>query len=291
MARQTWPCAKVIEASGQVVFLAIHRHFDTDWVVRMNVFGYPQLRFLDAHGRELLGSSEHAYARTEADILAAVAALRGRKPGDWAARKLPAVLAKVVPKNDVKLAESWDCEARIEVWRRLLPKCTAAQMAELFAWETDAAIRLEAARAMPVRTDDKASLRFARQALDDPNDYVREVGFQLLGKIGGPDAGAELAARIEGLLGGRLVYANTNNMLCLAVEKAGEVCEPILIEPLGEVFRRESANNSATHLAVASLAAIGRKHGKAKVNKALQLALSVDGDQAARLHEAARAAM
>ena len=64
-----------------------------------------------------------------------------------------------------------------------------------------------------------------------------------------------------------------------------------MVQPLASVLRKEKANNSATHLAVAGLVAIGKKHGKKKVRAALQLALTVEGRGAERLHAAARAAL
>ncbi|MCA8973625.1 MAG: HEAT repeat domain-containing protein [Planctomycetes bacterium] len=291
MARETWPCAEVIKASERVVFLAVHRHDDTDWTVRLNVLGYPQILFLDAWGQLLPGGNEHNYARTKAAVVAAVDAFAGCGSGPQPRLKLSSRLRKLVPKEDADKLTSWDCMTRIEVWRRRIPACDQKALAAIFAWETDPVARLEALRAMGKVGRGKDVIKVAIDAVGDQNDYVRQEAFALLGTLGGAEAAKALVNVIESVLGGRSGYANPNNMLCAAVEAAGKAAEPSAIESLANVLRRHTSDNYATHLAVGALAAIGSKHGRGRVRAALELALAVKGHGAERLHEAARAAM
>jgi hypothetical protein len=278
MARETWPTDDVKRCAEDVVFLAVHRNDDVDWTTRLNVIAYPQTLFLDGAGNVLPGGRDHAFARTKEQVVAAVRAFAGERETVLRPLRVPQELLRGgMPKQRIQQLGSPDCDVRLAAWRQMLPGLTPAQLQVLFVHEPDAMARLEALRAMPrTSAHHAAATELATKAAGDPNDYVRQEA---------------VAAMIDAVLAGESGYANPNNMLCAATKAAATVAEPALVEPLASVLRKEKANNSATHLAVAALAAIGERHGKPAVEKALELALAVDGAGAERLHVAARAAL
>ncbi len=292
MARETWPTPEVKAVNDDVVFLAVHRNNDTDWTTRLNVIAYPQTLFLDGWGEVLPKGREHVFIRDKAQLVAAVKAFAGKHETKQPTRTLPDDLLKLVPKEVRDDVIAPDQDVRIAAWRKLVPKLTPAQLSQLYGSESDALARLEVVRAMP-RDKQNASLaiELASAGVDDPNDYVRQEAITLLAAVGGKDAAKVLAGMIDKVLGGRSGYANPNNMLCAAVKAGSTVADPEMVPALKRVLQQEKANNSATHLAVAALAAIGKKHGRDKVREALEVALTVDGTNADRLHAAAKAAL
>jgi hypothetical protein len=292
MARETWPSDEVKAVNGDVVFLAVHRNDDVDWTTRLNVIAYPQTLFLDGWGEVLPNGREHVFIRDKQQLVAAVKKFAGGRVTATAPRTLPPALRAAVPKALQDAAVSPDCDVRTAVWRELLPKLSPALVSQLYGSESDAVVRLEALRAMPRDREHRdAAVELASAAVADANDYVRQEAIALLAATGGKGAATALAAVIDKVLGGRSGFANPNNMLCAATKAAATVADPGLVDALARVLKQERANNSATHLAVAALAAIGKKHGRDTVKAALELALKVDGNGADRLHAAARAAL
>lgn len=297
MAQKTWPCAEVTEASEDVVLLAVHRNDDTDWTVRLNVIGYPQTLFLDAWGTVLPKGRSHVFVRTKQQVVAAIAAFANHSHGKQPKLRLPRRLVKAVPRAQRSDLVSPNYDVQAAAWRKVIPKLSLIELAELFGWERDAVIRLDVLRAKQLRgipkhgKPDPVRFDLARRAVADENDYVRQEAFALLGDIGGKQAAAALADVITSVLAGNSGYANPNNMLCAAIRASGQVAEPVSVDGLARVLQQKQANNSATFLAVRALAAIGRKHGKQLVKPALRLALDVKGHGAARLHGEARQAL
>jgi hypothetical protein len=292
MARETWPTAEVHAVQDEVVFLAVHRNDDVDWTTRLNVIAYPQTLFLDGWGEVLPGGRDRVFIRDRHELVAAVEAFAGERATEARPPVLPAELLAAVPERLREDVASPDCDLRIAVWRRLVPEFTPARLELLFGSESDALARLEALRAMPRTAEDRpAAVRLATAGLRDANDYVRQDAIALLAALGGPEAGRALAEVIDRVLAGGSGYANPNNMLCAAARAAATVADPGLVAALGRILEREKANNSATHLAVAALRAIGEQHGGETVRAALELALKVEGAGAERLHAAAQAAL
>jgi hypothetical protein len=292
MAKETWPTPEVKAVNDDVVFLAVHRNNDTDWTTRLNVIAYPQTLFLDGWGEVLPNGRERVHIRNKEELVAAVKAFAGKRPTEARVPAVPRDLLDALPKALREQVAVPDQDVRIAVWRKLVSNFSPSQLEQLYGCEPDALARLEAVRAMPHdQKNRKAAVELAKSAVADANDYVRQEAITLLTAVGGKDAAKVLAEIVEKVLGGRSGYANPNNMLCAAVKAGATVTEPELVDALAKVLKQEKANNSATHLAVAALAAIGKKHGKSKVKAALELALSVDGTNADRLHDAARAAL
>ena len=292
MARETWPTPEVKAVNDDVVFLAVHRNDDVAWTTRLGVIAYPQTLFLDGWGEVLPNGRDQVFIRDKTQLVAAVRRFAGGHTTVAAARTLPEALAGAVPKDLRDDVVSPDSDVRCAAWSRVLPKLAPAELSLLFANESDAVTRLGVLRSVPRDAKHRGSaVQLASAGLADANDYVRQEAIGLLAAVGGPDAGQALAEVVDKVLGRRSGYANPNNMLCAATKAAATVAEPGLIPALTRVLEQEKANNSATHLAVAALAAIGKKHGRAKVRAALEVALKVEGSGADRLHAAAKAAL
>jgi hypothetical protein len=293
MQRETWPTPEVAAVNDDVVFLAVHRNDDVDWTRRLNVIAYPQTLFLDGWGELLPNGRDHVWIRDKRDLVTAVKKFAGDHATVAAPHVVPPQLLDGLTRQMIGRLANDDCDVRLAAWRELLPKLQPASLRALYDCESDAVARLEAVQWMAKhagKARDEA-IGLATAAIGDGNDYVRQEAITLLAAVGGPQAGKVLADVIDKVLGGRSGYANPNNMLCAATKAAATVADAGMVDSLARVLKQEKANNSATHLAVAALAAIGKKHGKPKVKAALELALEVDGANADRLHAAAKAAL
>ena len=287
MAREAWPKEEVIEASGEVVCLAVHRYEQegapklgelwpksfsaSEWAVRLNVLGYPQLRLLDGWGRPLEGLDRFVYARTAAQVRDAMRGTAQRAPSKLTPpkRKLPAGLAKLVPEKLREGAVNPDPDLRTAAWAEVLVKKQPKpdQLMLLFEWETDPVIRLGVLRSMlsvKAPGESRDAMEILRLAVGGPNDYVRSEAIAQLAAIGGEEPAKILSEVILAVLDKRGGYANPNNVLCAATKAAIEVADSSMLEVLERVLAETTENNTAHRYALDGLKAIGKQRGMAK---------------------------
>lgn len=289
MARDAWPKQQVVEASKDAVMLAVYRWADpksgeardSEWAKRLNVKGYPQIRILDGWGRTMPGTWGREYARTAAEVAAAIdlsKAATGKKPD---APRFPEKLAGHLASTDRKAAVDPVGCVRARVWLAALAEGAwpTADLVALLRAVDDPLVRIAAIERLASGTPtlDDPALAALDEALAGDNDYVRNAAMQLLGKVGGPKAAKALGAVITKALDDRGRFKNTNNVLCEAVETTIGMADPSLVDVLSRVVSTQEANNRALLLAVQSLVAIGRKSGADLVRKPLEAAGKKEG--------------
>jgi len=285
MAREAWPKEEVIEASRDVVCLAVHRYdrdgespFESlwpkdqkmsEWAVRLDVMGYPQVRLLDGWGRPFEGVESAPSARSAETICEAMhtAARAGAKKLVAPRRKLSAALKKIVPDKRQEDAVSPDVTVRAAVWGELLAKKRLKPGALLAIFEgEDDPLRLLAVlwllREGRLDEKDEEALRLLELAVAGTNDYVRAEAIAATAQLGGKGAVAILSDVIEKVLDGKSGWSNPNNMLCAAAHAAIDVAEPDLLDVLERVMAETGTNNSAHHSAARALRAIARQNAK-----------------------------
>jgi HEAT repeat protein len=307
MAREAWPKQEVIDASRDVVCLAVYRwrrHDDPEtpssndaarkgavedgeWAIRLDVRGYPQIRLLDGWGRPLPSAAAHEYARDAKQVVAAMDVARkegrGRPKPDVVA--VPAKLLQRLPEKDRAAAADPIGSVRCRTWLKALEKgaWSSADMLALLRADDDPVLRLRLIERIGEAKLDDAAAGALADAVDGTNDYVRGAALKLLGKTGGARAVALLAATIgKGVDGGK-GWKNPNNVLCDAVEASIATPDKALVDPLGRVLATQGANNQATLLATRSLVAVGRKFGADLVRAHLERARKLEGPLAAEI--------
>lgn len=296
MARQVWCRPAVIEKSAKVVMLAVHRNDPgprdaagygaPEWVVRLDVMAYPQMRVLDGFGYERADVS--AFARSEKDVLALVdAALAGAKrAGLESVLALPAAFGAAAKAPHELLDPA--VHVRSAAWRKWIERqeLDAAKCAALMEWAgSDALMRIDALRCAAKKLKPKDLRPIVEAGLDANNDYVRSAAFEALPALGAEAGAPLLAACIESARTNQKKPANPNNVLCAAIEASIELPNACLVEPLTKVVEAGEGNNTATLLAVKSLIAIGKKHGAKLVKKPLERALAIEGAHKAAIRE------
>jgi len=288
MAREAWPKEEVIETSREVICLAIHRYdkvgespFDelwpknqkmSEWAVRLDVMGYPQVRLLDGYGRPFDGVDSKPSARNADTVQAAMraAARVGSKKPAPPKYRLGKALKKLVPKRRQEDAVSPDVEVRAAVWGELLSKKKKPkpkQLLSIFEWEQDPLTRLAvlwALREGKLDEKDEDALRLLELAVVGGNDYVRAEAIAATADLGGKGAAAILTEVIELVLDRESGWSNPNNMLCAATSAAIEVAEPGMLEILERVLAETGTNNSAHGYAYRAIDAIGKKDRRLK---------------------------
>jgi thioredoxin family protein len=311
MAREVWPKPAVIAAGKDVVCLAVYRWRkdattpggeskkgpeesaqDSDWAMRLDVKGYPQIRLLDGWSRPLPSSGAHEMDRNADQVVAAMAAARaeGRKSEKPAAMRVPdKLLARLAEKDRAAAAEPIG-SVRCRTWLRALDKgeWKPADLAALFRADDDAVLRvrilerLGGAKLGPTmgKGYDDAVVEAVAESVDGANDYVRCAALRLLGRLGGPRAVKALRDTIAKALDGKSGWNNVNNVLCEAVEASIGTADPSLTEVLGRVVATQSANNYATVLATRCLVAIGKASGADAVRPHLERARKLEGANA-----------
>lgn len=301
MARTVWCRPEVIEASEDVVMLAIHRserpagdasvYTAPEWVVRLDVMAYPQVRILDRWGRSVDLAEAERSPRDQRDVTALIRAAGSRIDGDPPKPKPPAALSALV-REHADLASPF-AHVRAGAWRATLDatELTARQFLAAMQWESDAPSRI-------------VLLRYAREALPAvelqsivelglaaPNDYVRVGAIDAVADLGADLAAPMLAALIAKVRSGTSGFSNPNNVLCAATEACAKAPHLSLIAPLAAIVENGEGNNRATLLAVEALARIGREHGRGRVKAPLQRALEIEGYFADQIREIVRAAL
>src|SRR5262245_15696878 len=311
MAREAWPKQEVIEASKDVVCLAVYRWRrhdepetpstkdvakkggveDGEWAIRLDVKGYPQIRLLDGWGRALPSSSSHEFARDAKDVVATMEAARkeGRGRPKPASPDVPAKLVARLPENDRAAAADPIGSVRCRAWLKALEKgaWTPAELVALLRADDDAVLRVRVIERLGEAKLDDAAADALSDAVGGTNDYVRGAALKLLGKTGGPRAVAAIAETIGKGVEGGTRWKNPNNVLCEAVEASIGTPDKALVEPLGRVLATQQANNYATVLATRSLVAIGRKFGVELVRAHLERAKKLEGPLAAQIRKEA----
>ena len=311
MAREAWPKPEVIEASKDVVCLAVYRWRradepetpsskdaakkgdveDGEWAIRLDVKGYPQIRLLDGWGRALPSAGSHEYARDAKQVVEAMDAARkeGRGRAKPDAPAIPTKLLARLPEKDRAAATDPIGSVRCRTWLRALEKGTwaPADLVALAKADDDPVLRLRLLERLGETKLDDAALDALADAVGGKNDYVRGAALKLLGKTGGARSVALLADTIgKGVDGGK-GWKNPNNVLCEAVEASIGTPDKALVEPLGRVLATQQANNSATLLATRSLVAIGRKFGVDLVRAHLERAKKLEGPLAPQIRKEA----
>lgn len=275
----------MIEASRDVVCLAIHRYDRTgdspfeslwpkdqkmsEWAVRLDVMGYPQVRLLDGWGGPFDGVDSAPSARSAETIREAMhtAARAGAKKLVAPKRKLSAELKKLVPKKRQEDSVSPDVTVRAAVWGELLVKkrLKPETLLAIFEGEEDALTRLAVLwvlREGKLDRRDEAAQRLLELAVAGTNDYVRAEAIAATAQLGGKGAAAILTVVIEKVLDNKSGWSNPNNMLCAATRAAIEVAVPDLLEALERVMKETGTNNSAHHSAAKALRAIAKENAK-----------------------------
>lgn len=312
MAKETWPEKSVVEGTKDVVCLAVYRWRraddeavtgapraegrarggteDSDWAIRLDVKGYPQLRILDGWGRTLAGSDRHANARTPAQVLAAVRdaldqAKDARKP---AAPDLPEKLAARLGKSERAAAGDPVGSIRCRTWMRALAKgeWSAQDVVALWRADDDGLLRMRLLQRMGGDTVPDCQIEVAEDAVKGASDYHRGEALRLLGKAGGGRAAKVLAGVILQCTGGGSRFHNPNNVLCEATEATLAKPDRAYVEALGSVLATQQANNYATLLATKSLVAIGKLGGKGDldlVRPHLEKARKLEGPHAKQI--------
>ncbi len=322
MAREVWPEKDVIAESDEVVFLAVYRWMragdvpttprdpepgakagsgsdtrDSEWAIRLDVRGYPQVRLLDGWGRPLPSSDRYASARTRGDVLQAIAAAKREgkgKPSEEAGRAVPpkSLLARLPAdlRDEVARREPW---VRARVWLRALRegRWKTTDLAALWDAEEDPVVRRAVLESLSGGDDDKVAARLVEQGLAGANDYARGAAIAACARVGGDVGVLGLVGVIEKALAGATGWKNPNNVLCDATKAAKDLPDLRLVPPLSKVLAKESANNSATLLAVQALVAIGEKHGMPKVKEPLTRARDLKGALEAQIRKAVDAAI
>src|SRR5262245_15958029 len=142
MAREAWPRKEVIDASKDVVCLAVYRWRRTDgpetpspsdaakkgsvedgeWAMRLDVKAYPQIRLLDGWGRTLPSAGSYEYAQDAKQVVAAMGVAeregKGRPHPDRI--DVPAKLAARLPEKDRAAAADPIGSVRCRTWLRAL---------------------------------------------------------------------------------------------------------------------------------------------------------------------------
>src|SRR5262245_59681320 len=144
MAREAWPKKEVIDASKDVVCLAVYRWKrnddpetpsskeapksgsveDGEWAIRLDVKGYPQIRLLDGWGRALPSAGSYEYAQDAKRVVAAmgVAEREGKSRGQPDRIDVPAKLLVKLPEKDRAAAADPIGSVRCRTWLRALGK-------------------------------------------------------------------------------------------------------------------------------------------------------------------------
>ena len=308
MAREAWPKKEVIDASKDVICLAVYRYRraddpvtpsskdakkgaveDGEWAIRLDVRGYPQIRLLDGWGRALPSAGSYESARDAQQVVAAmgVAEREGRHRTKPSGPDVPANLLARLAEKDRAAAGDPVGSVRCRTWLRALGKgtWTNEDVLALLHADDDPVLRLRLIeRLSDAKLDDEAAAALG-EAVDGTNDYVRGAALKLLGKTGGPRAVKVLAETIgKGVDGGK-GWKNPNNVLCDAVEASIGAPDKALVEPLGRVLATQQANNYATVLATKSLVAIGRKFGADLVRAHLEQARKLEGPLAPQIRK------
>lgn len=296
MARQVWCRPAVIEKCAKVVMLAVHRsdpgprdaagYGAPEWVVRLDVMAYPQMRILDWFGRERPDVA--VFARTEKDVLALIdAALAGMKRGTEDSALVLPPLFGAAAKAPRELLDPV-VHVRSAAWRKWMERqeLDSAKCAALMEWAgSDALVRIDVLRRAAKKLKPKDLQPVVEVGLAANNDYVRSAAFEALPALGA-EAGAPLLAEcIESARTNKQKLANPNNVLCAAIEASLELPHACLVAPLTKVLETGDGNNTATLLAVKSLIAIGKKHGEKLVRKSLDQALKIEGAHKAAIQE------
>lgn len=310
MAREAWPKTDVIESSKRAVFLAVFRWArdedkvttpsdgggkaksgstkDSEWAIRLDVMGYPQVRLLDGWGRALASSDRYANLRTGAQVVEAVdAAIRDAKQSKEAYAPVSPSKALLdrfpgVDRDEASRPEPW---RRARAWLRALEKGkhSAADLARLWDAEDDAVLRKAILGMLAPGEKDAVAARLLAEGLGGANDYVRGAAIEASVKVGG-DAGAKsLLSVLEKALSGKAGWKNPNNVLCAVTSAASRLPDVRFIDPLAKVVEKHDANNTATLNAVEALIAIGKADGMPKVKAALLAARDRPGAHQKRI--------
>lgn len=309
MAREAWPRKDVIDASKDVVCLAVYRWRradepetpsskdavkkgaveDGEWAVRLDVRAYPQIRLLDGWGRALPSAGSYEYAQDAKQVIAAmgVAEREGKGRAKPAAVDVPAKLLARLPEKERASAADPIGSVRCRTWLRALEKgtWTNEDLVALLRADEDPVLRVRLIERLADAKPDASASDALADAVGGTNDYVRGAALKLLGTTGGARAVAVLAETIgKGVDGGK-GWQNPNNVLCDAVEASITTPDKALVEPLGRVLATQQANNYATVLATRSLVAIGKKCGADLVRAHLEKARKLDGPLAPQIRK------
>lgn len=314
MAKETWPQKAVIDATKDVVCLAVYRWRrpgdepstpsgadekkakntteDSDWAIRLDVKGYPQFRLLDGWGEPLPSSDRHANSRDAKDVIAAIrdAIAQVKDAKKPAAPDAPAKLVERLPKSDRAGATDPVGSVRCRTWLRALAKgeWSAQDLASLWKADDDGLLRMRLLQRMGGDTVPDCSIDVAEEAVKGPSDYHRGEALRLLGKAGGGRAVKIVADVITRCCNGGGGFHNPNNVLCEATESTLAKPDRGYVEALGRVLATQQANNYATVLATKSLVAIGKLGGKGDmdlVRPHLETARKLEGPLAGQIRK------
>jgi hypothetical protein len=311
MAREAWPKQEVIDASKDVVCLAVYRWRrsddpetpsskvaakkgdveDGEWAIRLDVKGYPQIRLLDGWGRALPSAAAHEFARDAKQVVESLDAARkeGRGRAKPAAPDFPAKLLARLPEKERAAAADPIGSVRCRTWLKALEKgaWTSEDLVALLRADDDPVLRVRVIERLSDAKLDDAAADALGDAVGGTNDYVRGAALKLLGKTGGPRAVTAIAETIAKGVDGGKGWKNPNNVLCEAVEASIGTPDKALVDPLGRVIATQAANNYATVLATRSLVAIGKKFGADLVRAHLEKARKLEGPLAAQIRKEA----